>query len=48
MRRKIAAILSVVVLGLMLAPNVCAGKSMVTTVPDREGDIGKYNVYIVV
>lgn len=48
MRRNVAAILSVVVLGLMLAPSVSAGKSAVTTVPDREGDIGKYNVYIVV
>jgi hypothetical protein len=48
MKRKIAAMLSVIVLGLMLAPNVCAAKSVVRTVSDTQGDVGKYNVYLVV
>lgn len=49
MRKVIVALLSVIVVGLMLVPSsVSAGKSTVTTVPDRTGDLGKYNVFIIV
>ena len=45
-RRIVVAILSAIVVGLMLIPNVSAGKSVVVTIPDRVGDVGKYNVFI--
>jgi len=32
----------------MLVPSVSAGKSNVVTIPDRTGDLGKYNVFITV
>jgi len=48
-RKTDVALLSLIVVGLMLVPSsVSAGKSTVTTVPDRTGDLGKYNVYIIV
>ena len=44
------ALFSVIVVGLMLAmtTQVSAGKSAMITVPDRVGDVGKYNVFIIV
>ena len=48
MRKVLVALLSAIVVGLMLAMPVSAGKSNVVTIPDRTGDLGKYNVYIIV
>jgi hypothetical protein len=48
MNRVVVALFSAIVVGLMLAPNVSAGKSTIVMVPDREGDIGKYNVVLIV
>jgi hypothetical protein len=48
MRKVVVALFSVIVVGLMLAMPVSAGKSNVTTVPDRIGDLGKYNVNLIV
>lgn len=48
MRKVAVALLSVIVVGLMLAMPVSAGKAMVVVVPDREGDLGMYNVLLVV
>jgi hypothetical protein len=45
-KKTVVALLSLIVVGLMLVPNVSAGKSVIVTFPDREGDIGKYNVFI--
>ncbi len=49
-RSKFSAIASVIVVGFMLVMTMSAsaGKSVMITVPDRVGDLGKYNVYIVV
>jgi hypothetical protein len=53
MRKLVVAVLSAIVVGLMLSMPVSAGKSTVgkstmITIPDRTGDLGKYNVYIIV
>jgi hypothetical protein len=49
MRRLVVAVLSAIVVGMMLVPgSVFAGKGMVTTIQDRLGDFGKYNVYFTV
>jgi hypothetical protein len=44
----IAFALSLIVAAMMLGPQVSAGKSTVTTVPDNIGDLGKYNVLLIV
>ncbi len=49
MRKVVLSLLSVIVVGLMLVPSsVSAGKSTVITVPDRTGDLGKYNVQVTI
>jgi len=47
-RKVVVASLSVIVVGLMLAMPVSAGKSNVVTIPDRMGDLGKYNVQVTI
>jgi len=48
MRKVVVALLSAIVVGLMLIPSVSAGKSVMVTVPDREGDLAKYNVQVTI
>ena len=48
MRKLLLWLFSVVVVGLVLTPPVSAGKTTVVTVPDKTGDLGKYNVFVTV
>ncbi len=48
MRKAGVALLSAILVGLMLATPVSAGKSTVVTVPDSLGDLGKYNVQVTI
>ena len=48
MRKILVVLFSAIVVGMMLAMPVSAGKSMVVTVPDSTGDLGKYNVCLIV
>lgn len=48
MRKLGVALLGSVLVGLMLAMPVSAGKSTVVTVPDSLGDLGKYNVQVTI
>ena len=48
MRKVVVASLSAIVVGMMLAMPASAGKSTVITVPDKTGDLGKYNVQVTI
>ncbi len=48
MRKAVVMLFSAIVVGLMLAPSVSAGRSTIVTVPDAEGDLGKYNVQVTI